>query len=49
MDWDDHCGKCGAYNDLPSGQLEYLLSTFNRAPSTACMSGSRARKANPEP
>jgi MYND finger len=35
MDWDDHCGKCGAYNDLPSEQLEYLLSTFNRAPSTA--------------
>jgi MYND finger len=48
MDWHQHRGQCGTYNDLPSEQLEYLLSTFNLAGSVAAfMSGGRRRNASP--
>jgi MYND finger len=48
MDWHQHRGQCGTYNDLPSEQLEYLLSSFSLPDSVAAiLFGGTGRNANP--
>jgi MYND finger len=47
-DWHQHLRQCGTYNDLPSEQLEYVLSTVNLPDSVAAiLFGGTVRNTNP--